>query len=76
MLESTLCDIMLRGPSVVYIVEVGVVGKSIEVEFGIFALLTEIFSGIETRAKVRPEGSDPVLYTARWGRIMFDPFDY
>jgi hypothetical protein len=39
MLESTLCDIMFRGPSVVYIVEVGVVGKSIEVEFGIFALL-------------------------------------
>ena len=39
MLESTLCDIILRGTLVVYIVEVGVVGKSIEVEFGIFALL-------------------------------------
>jgi hypothetical protein len=74
MLESTLDDYVTWTIQWFNIVDVGVAGKS-RLNLAYLPCWTDNVSGQETRAKVRPEGSDPMLYTARRSRIMFDPFD-
>ena len=62
MLESTLDDYVTWAIQWFNIVDVGVAGKSrLNLAYclaGLTALL-----GLETRAKIRPEGSDPMFYT-------------
>ena len=72
MLESTLDDYVTWTIQWFNIVDVGVTGKS-RLNLAYLPCWTDNVSGQETRAKVRPEGSDPMLYTARRSRIMFDP---